>query len=127
MKKIIFILILFVISITSTKALSKFYLGEKVPNMYIESHSGDKMHNGAPFVITKEDGTIGYCINPYDMINTDLYYQEYDYNDNLFGLTNEQLDRMNLISYYGYNYQNHTDLKWYGITQYLIWEALRNF
>ena len=31
---------------------------------------------------------------------------------------------MNLIAHYGYGYPNHTDLKWYGVTQYLIWNEL---
>ena len=124
MKKIIFILTLFVISVTNIQALSKFYLEQKVPNMYIESHTGSNVHNGAPFVIRREDGALAYCINPYEMINTNEYYYEYDSNNELFNLTDEQLDRMNLISYYGYNYKNHTDLKWYGITQYLIWKTL---
>ncbi len=124
MKKIIFILILFIVYITNLQALSKFSLGEKVPNMYIESHYKDKVHNGAPFVIRKDDGTLAYCINPYDMINTEEYYYEYDYNNELFHLSDDQLNRLNIISYYGYNYEGHQDLKWYGITQYLIWKTL---
>ena len=31
---------------------------------------------------------------------------------------------LNLIAYFGYGYQNHTDIKWYGITQFLIWTNL---
>ena len=31
---------------------------------------------------------------------------------------------MNIISYYGYGYQYHTDIKWFGITQYVLWQNM---
>lgn len=123
MKKIIIVLFLFFCFIVNVNALSKFYLGEKVPNMYIESKNGNLMHNGAPFVIRRDDSNIVYCLNPFLYIDTNNYYNEFKYNASLFNLTEEQLEKINLISYFGYNYKNHTDLKWYGITQYLIWKA----
>lgn len=124
MKKIIFILFTLLIFIPNTKALSKFYLGEKVPNMHIESVSESEVHNGIPFILRRDDGKFVYCINPFESLNTTNYYSSYNYNDKLFNLTDEQLNKMNLIAYYGYNYGNHTDLKWYGVTQFLIWKVL---
>ena len=124
MKKIIFIFLTLFIFISSSQALSKFSLHEKVPDMYIESVKDGKVHNGIPFIIKNEDGKIVYCLNHQEKINTTDYYNEYKYNDNLFNLTDEQIDKINLISYYGYQYENHTDIKWYGITQYLIWKTL---
>lgn len=38
-------------------------------------------------------------------------------------ITQEQWQRISLLSYYGYQYGNHTDLKWYYITQVLIWRT----
>ena len=125
MKKIIFIFIMFFIFLLSTKAGDyKFYIGERIPNMHIESVMGDKVHNGVPFILRRSDSNYVYCINPFDRINTSEYYNEYSYNNSLFNLTEEQIDYMNLIAYYGYEYENHTDLKWYGITQFLIWKSL---
>ena len=31
--------------------------------------------------------------------------------------------KVSLLAYYGYGYGNHTDMKWYAITQYEIWKA----
>ena len=47
-----------------------------------------------------------------------MYYQS----DNPPNLTKEQIERVKLISYYGWGYKEHTDLKWYAITQFMIWE-----
>ena len=124
MKKFIFIFLALFIFIPKTNALSKFYLAEKVPNMHIESVSESEVHNGIPFILRRDDGQFVYCINPFESLNTINYYSPYSYNDKLFNLTNDQLNKMNLIAYYGYNYGNHTDLKWYGVTQFLIWKTL---
>ncbi|MDD2207975.1 MAG: Cys-Gln thioester bond-forming surface protein [Bacilli bacterium] len=44
-------------------------------------------------------------------------------------ITNEQWEKVKLYAYYGYNYQaeeqDHSDIKWYIITQLLIWRHLR--
>ena len=37
-------------------------------------------------------------------------------------LTKEQMDRIRLISYYGYGYGSHTAPEWYYATQMLIWQ-----
>lgn len=124
MKKIIFTILFFTIFIPNSFALSKFYLGDKVPNMYIEEYDDYNFHNGAPFIIKRDDGAVVYCIDPFQKISTTDYYTEYNYNYPTFNITEEQIDKINLISYYGYNYYNHTDIKWYGITQFLIWKAL---
>ena len=124
MKKFIFIFIALFIFIPNSEALSKFYLGEKVPNMHIESVSDNDIHNGIPFVLRRDDGQFVYCINPFQQLNKIDYYKPYTYNDKIFNLTDEQLEKMNLIAYYGYGYSNHTDLKWYGVSQFLIWKVL---
>lgn len=125
MKKIIFIFISLFIFITSSNSLSKFYLGEKIPDMHVETITNEMIsHNGVPFIIRRDDGMFVYCLDHQQKVNTYSYYTEYNYNDEVFNLTNEQVNKINLIAYYGYNYKNHTDLKWYGITQFLIWKEL---
>ena len=123
MKKIIIFLFFIFVFISNIKATT-FYLGEKVNDMYIESIGENDMHNGAPFLLHRSDGKIVYCLNPFYMMNTTQSYKSYTYNDPIFNLTDEQLNKMNIISYYGYGYQGHTDKKWYGITQFLIWKVL---
>lgn len=124
MKKIIFIfLVLFSLNLI-VSADSKFYLGDKVTDMYVESIKGNDKHNGAPFLIYRSDGSIVYCINPFKMMSEDGIYKSYTYNDKKFNLTDEELNKLNIIGYYGYGYSGHTDKKWYGITQYLMWKSL---
>lgn len=124
MKKIIFTLFLLTIFMINSKALTSFSLGEKVPNMHIESVLGNEVHNGIPFALTSSDGKIVYCIDPFQPLNTEDNYYEYSSNNSFFNITDEQLNKMNLIAYYGYGYYNHNDLKWYGVSQFLIWKTL---
>ncbi len=39
------------------------------------------------------------------------------------GLSNEQIERIKLIAYYGYGYEGHEDVNWYYATQLLIWSV----
>ena len=87
MKKIIFIFISLFILIPTSKALSKFYLAEKVPNMHVESVSNNDIHNGIPFILRRDDGQFVYCINPFQKINTTDYYSPYTYDNKLFNIT----------------------------------------
>ena len=55
----------------------------------------------------------------------DTNYLGYDYNyEKLLNLSKEDWERIKLLSYYGYGYKNHTEEKWYPITQLLIWETI---
>ena len=60
-----------------------------------------------------------YCIEPFQFFEENESYQSTS-NPNL---TQEKLDRISKIAYYGYGYKNHTDKKWYAITQFMIWQA----
>lgn len=125
MKKILFMLLLSIIGVISVDAADLqdyFHYDTKVPNMYITKVKGSNLKNGAPFLLHKKDGTLVYCIEPFDYV-TDSVYDGYIGYNSLFGLTRDQINRMNLVARYGYGYANHTDLKWYGVTQYLIWQA----
>jgi len=123
MKKIIFLFFISFLCVMGVRA-NTFYLGEKVPNMYVESIDGSNFHNGAPFLLHRNDGAIVYCINPFKMMSTTGTYKAYTYNDPIFNLNNTELNKMNIIAYYGYGYKGHTDIKWYGITQYYLWKSL---
>lgn len=123
MKKIFIFLTLFLF-VSSTKALTKIHLKEQVPNMYIESIYENKITNKIPFILLDEKENFVYSLNPFEELNTSDSFDEYNYNDQIFNLSNEQLNKINIIAYYGYGYDNHTDIKWYGITQFMIWKTL---
>lgn len=51
-------------------------------------------------------------------------YDTYDYYYGMNSLEEKLKNKIALIVYYGYGYQDRTDIKWYNITQYLIWEEI---
>lgn len=68
------------------------------------------------------NGRISYCIEIGVDITTDVYHST-----DIFlsgNLSNEQIDYIRGISYFGYGYKNHNDYKYYMASQELIWEYL---
>lgn len=125
MKKYLLILTFLFLFIGNVSASTKFYLGERVPNIYIRIIDGDRIGYDATSVIRREnDGAFIYCVDPFIYAKYSVDYDEYNYNNANFNLTDEMLDRMNAIAHLGYGYGNHTDLKWYAITQVAIWKEL---
>ena len=127
MKKFILFFILlfaFTLNIKASESQPSFQLGYRVPNTFIKAVDGDKSNVDYSHTIQKPTGETIYCIDPFKLVSTSYVYKEYDYNDEIFNLTDEQLNRINLLGYFGYKYKNHTDLKWYAITQLLIWREL---
>lgn len=64
-----------------------------------------------------------YCIEPFAMFN-----ENFSYNSTLnpHNLSSSQIDRISKIAHFGYGYSNHTDSKWYAITQFMIWKETNN-
>lgn len=123
MKKIVLLLITLFIALTGVSAKESFYLGGKVNDLHINMYKGSNKYNGYLYQYRRSDGKLVYCIEPFKLINTKNSYDVYNYNDKKFNLNSDILNRINLIAYYGYNYNNHTDLKWYAATQFLIWQS----
>lgn len=42
----------------------------------------------------------------------------------VLNLSEEEWGRVEALIYYGYGYQDHTDMKWYIVTQYMLWNLL---
>ena len=117
--KIIFILISFLFSSLMVEAFSN----EESLNDYYRVIKDGKEINGQMKIIRNEDKEILYSLSPYEILADTQEYKELldnDYNK----LSPEKRRYIELISYYGYGYQNRTDEKWYTITQFLIWKYL---
>ncbi len=67
---------------------------------------------------------LSYCIEPFVTLTNNGTYIEYDTNNSNLNLTNEKLDRINKLAYYGYGYGNHTGKKWITVTQMMIWRTV---
>ena len=61
-----------------------------------------------------------YCIEPFTFFNENSVYES---TLNPYNLSQEQKTRIERIAHFGYGYKNHTDVKWYAITQMMIWET----
>ena len=125
MKKILILLLVFLtIPIIKIKALEKFYWGDIALDYKITAGSGDMKYNYYPTAKLRSDGSVVYCIEMFKAFIADTNYQVYDNDSALFNLDSNLLNKINLIGYYGYNYPGHEDIKWYGLTQYLIWKEI---
>ena len=125
MKKIFFMLLLMlVIFPVYAKEEGFYYNDEKVEDMWITRSNSSFTRSANPyFVKRKSDNAYVYCVEPFALVDRESsYIIENDYTK--YGITKKQMERISLLMYYGYGYMNHTDEKWYGITQYLIWKTI---
>ena len=123
-KKLLLILLaLFTFGLTINVHAASFY-SEKHAEMSVHK-MGSSVDEYKEVFSFKERGTnnIAYCIEPFSYLDEELEYNEYGYNDPVFGYTKEQIDRINDIAYFGYGYGNHSETKWMTVTQMLIWRT----
>ena len=122
-KKMLFfvtILCLFLIS-NNVKAEEKFYEGEYIDGIYTRSVYVKNLSTHfqkARFFRRVSDNKEAYCIEPFAFFDENAGYES---SINPESISSDKWKRMSLIVHYGYGYKNHTDSKWYAITQLLIW------
>lgn len=130
MRKYLMIVVVFISSFIFVKNVNGEELNDyilkkydKVPDTYIAEIGNDKRRYDYFYVIARNsDKKHLYCIEPGKSINSNILYNgSYEYNFN--NLTQDELNKIKLYSYYGYGYQNHSGLNWYAATQYLIWKV----
>lgn len=68
------------------------------------------------------NGRVSYCIDLGKDIITDIYHSTNDFS--ISSLSSEQIDYIRSISYFGYQYKDHSDYRYYMAAQELIWEYL---
>lgn len=127
MSKKVWLLIFMFMLIIDVKALS-FKGGDVIKNVFVlkVKENGEKEYKKGQFIIDSE-GDYVYCLEPFVKVNNNSLYNKYTDNfAKYLGLSDELWEKINLISYYGYQYKddthNHMDPKWYYITQMLIWQ-----
>lgn len=130
--------ILFLLAIFSAETVhAEQYTGqaiwpsEYIPGVYIKKVKPDgytKYQQGR-FLRRSHDNKFVYCLQPYVDIDNNLPYYNVAREDyaTVLGLSQAQWDRVSLIAYYGYGYDqngyNHSEHKWYSITQVMIWNT----
>lgn len=63
---------------------------------------------------------LAYCIEPFAMFDG---FAQYESTINPYNLSQEQIDRISKIAYFGYRYGDHQYTYWYAVTQLMIWQA----
>ncbi len=104
----------------------QFYISDVIDGIYYAKvKNGNTEYRKAKYKRRTSDGQVVYCIEPFVGMAEYYDYTGYDYNyEKLLNLSTDVWERISLLSYYGYGYKDHTDSKWYPITQILIWETI---
>ena len=77
----------------------------------------------------KSDNQFVYCIQPgistVEGVQLIGYDSDWDIQANV---SNSEWNRISRLAYYGYGYKDdthdHTNVKWYAVTQYMIWKTV---
>ena len=100
-----------------------FYEAEYIDNIYMSKYQYSNntiYYQKARFFRKSDTQEAAYCIEPFTFFNENSVYES---TLNPYNLSQEQKTRIERIAHFGYGYKNHTDVKWYAITQMMIWET----
>lgn len=100
-----------------------FYEAEYIDNIYMSKYQYSNntiYYQKARFFRKSDTQEAAYCIEPFTFFNENNVYES---TLNPYNLSQEQKTRIERIAHFGYGYKNHTDVKWYAITQMMIWET----
>lgn len=99
-----------------------FYGAEFLDGIYLKRHDSSTnttYYQAAQVYRHFETNDVAYCIEPFIGISENSEYTETFFPNNL---TETQRKNISALAHYGYGYGNHTDIKWFAITQVLIWK-----
>ena len=135
MKKILLIIVVLLGILVPSKIYAledSFYEGEYIPNAYIKKFKGDSgKYEQMRVFRRKSDNRVVYCLQLWEKMHSDKNMVGYDNNQsNVLNIDSKTWNRIMLIAYYGYGYNNdninHDDIKWYAVSQFMIWQTLEN-
>lgn len=123
---VLIVLLLLIIPAFKTYALEdSFYEGEYISGEYIKKFKNDSGKYQQMRVFRRNsDDQLVYCIELWEALQSNKIMTGYDNNQHTYtNIDYDTLKKVILISYYGYGYGDHTDIKWYVVTQFMIWQA----
>lgn len=104
-----------------------FYEADYIDNIYmskLDYKTNTIYYQKARFFRKSDTNEFVYCIEPFRFFEDGSIYNTTEEVNNL---KDYQLEKIKKIAHFGYQYKDHTDLKWYAITQMMIWkEAGKN-
>lgn len=123
MKKFVFFIALFLLMIVNVSADTKTLVSERFDNTYVyyyDSNLGRTRYLEASKY--SFDGRTAYCLEIGKRISSSLYVPLSSFDGS--GISDDDLEFIKVISYYGYDYPGHRTDKFYMATQELIWTRL---
>lgn len=105
---------------------TKFYEAEYIDNIYISKYQYSNntiYYQKARLFREVNTNEVAYCIEPFVFFNENSTYES---SIDINSLSKEKMDTIKRIAYYGYGYKNHYEIKWYAITQFMIWQETVN-
>lgn len=122
MKKIFLGIFLFLICICTVRAEAPIKIRKEYTPMFsTKTTAGGQRFNTQLFYLYEGD-RIAYCIEPGVSLE-DVVYNKTD-SFNPYGISDADKRELELIAYYGYEYNHHQHLYYYMATQELIWEKM---
>jgi len=100
-----------------------FYEAEYLDNIYISKYeysTGITHYLHSQFIRKTDTNEFVYCIDPFILFQGNSIYST---TDNVNNMSQSQINKINKIAHFGYGYKDHTEEKWYAITQLMIWQA----
>lgn len=123
MKKILLVIgVLLGIFIPERVLAATFSVSDTYPENIIKEGNGITEVIHVKRVIRKDDNRFVYLLDSNSNVGGNSLIPSDTYNK----VSDAVLENLKLISYYGYNYTNHNDSKWYIITQLMIWNEIDN-
>ena len=118
--RLIFVLtMIFVIEIKGVRADSVNVVKEYIDGIWSFHYRNGSMWTFGNLQKDYANGDLVYCIQPDASLNTSEYYT-YD-NFDITGYSEYDKSQMELISYYGYGYPGHDNIRYFMATQELLW------
>ncbi len=124
--KFIFFIFTFFIFISITNAeVAEIKLGDRVEGvkLHIKTDTIEKNKNMYQ-IINSTNGNLVYCIEPGVLLKDGTFNEYHNPGEINIKMSEEEWQTVQKIAYFGYGYQDHTDIKWYAATQFMIWDYL---
>ena len=102
---------------------NEFVINDWVDLYYSRTNNNNVKKGRFVIIRNKEDNNFAYCIEPLKTAKENYLYTGYELK-NINNINKDILDRISLLSCYGYMYPGHEDKTWYAITQLLIWKTV---
>ena len=118
-------IVLFLLSITMVCAATddSQIIKHRFDNVYAVYDGVDRVHLFYAQRYTF-NGVTAYCIEPGVDINTEIYSSTTDFG--ITNLSNDVIEYIRLVAYYGYDYEGHNSMNYYLAAQELMWDKITN-